>query len=201
MVGGPINPRPRPGFRDGAARWTVAVRLLVGAIVAFTVSLSFAAQAARSNEAELKAAFLYNFIKFTEWPAEEMANKKDPFVIGVLGKDPLGAALDRTVENETFQQRPIVVRRFTRIDETVAAPHALFIANSEEPNLAAILKLLEGQPILTVSEAQNFVERGGMIELTREGSKLAFEINVSVARRAGLNLSAQLLRLAKLVKQ
>lgn len=183
----------------------LTARLLVGAVVTFTapspVSLSFAAQVVRSNEAELKAAFLYNFIKFTEWPAEEMANKKDPFIIGVLGKDPFGNALDRAVEGEAFQQKPIVVRRFSRMDESVGQSHVLFIGAAEEAHLVAVLKLLEGQAILTVGEMANFVERGGMIELTREGSKLAFEINVSVARRAGLNLSAQLLRLAKLVKQ
>jgi hypothetical protein len=188
-----------------AARQITIISLLFGALVAsvalLPVSVSLSAQVARANEAELKAAFLYNFIKFTEWPREEMANKKDPFVIGVLGKDPFGAALDRAIEGETFQQKPIVIRRFSRMDESVGNSHALFIGASEESNLPMILKLLDGQAILTMSEIENFVERGGGIQLQKEGNKLAFEVNVGAARRAGLGISSQLLRLAKLVKQ
>ena len=188
-----------------AARQIAIVRLLFGALAAsvalLPVAVSLSAQIARANEAELKAAFLYNFIKFTEWPREQMANKKDPFVIGVLGKDPFGAALDRAIEGETFQQKPIVVRRFARMDESVGNSHALFIGVSEESNLPVILKLLDGQAILTMSEIETFIEQGGGIELQKEGNKLAFEVNVGAARRAGLGISAQLLRLAKLVKQ
>jgi hypothetical protein len=188
-----------------AARQITIVSLLFGALAAsvalLPVAVSLSAQIARANEAELKAAFLYNFIKFTEWPREQMANKKDPFVIGVLGKDPFGAALDRAIEGETFQQKPIVVRRFARMDESVGNSHALFIGVSEESNLPVILKLLDGQAILTMSEIETFIEQGGGIELQKEGNKLAFEVNVGAARRAGLGISAQLLRLAKLVKQ
>ena len=187
-------------IRSRAIQWVLLVAIAAPAAL-LPASISLSAQAVRSNEAELKAAFLYNFIKFTEWPGDEMANKREPFVIGVLGKDPFGAALDKTIEGETFQQKPIVVRRFSRIDESVGNSQALFIGASEATNLPAILKLLDGQAILTVSELENFVERGGAIELQREGGRLAFEVNVAAARRARLGISAQLLRLAKLVKQ
>jgi hypothetical protein len=165
------------------------------------VSMPVSAQAARSNESELKAAFLYNFIKFTEWPAEQMANKSAPFVIGVLGRDPLGAALDKTIEGESFHQKPIVIRRFARLDESALQSHALFISASEESHLPMILKLLDGQAILTVSDIENFAQRGGGIQLKKESNKIVFEINIEAARRAGLAIHAQLLKLAKVVKK
>ena len=87
--------------------------------VAFSVSASLAAEVAAPSEAELKAAFIYNFIKFTEWPAEEMAKTSEPFIIGMFGKDPFGAALDKTVEGDSFHQKPVVVRRYSRMDESV----------------------------------------------------------------------------------
>jgi hypothetical protein len=77
----------------------------------------------------------------------------------------------------------------------------IFISASEESNLPAILKVLEGQAILTVSEIENFAQRGGMIKLAKESNKLVFEINVDVAKRAKLAMSAQLLRLARIVKR
>lgn len=179
----------------------VIATLAVGSVILLPVSFSISAQLVRPSETELKAAFVYNFIKFTEWPAEEMTNKGEPFVIGVLGKDPFGTALDRVIEGESFHQKPIVVRRFSRMDESVGNSQVLFISASEESSLAAILKLIEGKAILTVSEIENFARRGGVIKLAKESNKLAFEINVDAAKHAGLAMNAQLLRLAKIVKR
>ena len=163
-------------------------------------SFSLSAELARPREADLKAAFLFNFIRFTEWPAEEMAKKTSPFVIGILGKDPFGTALDKTVEGETFQQKAIVIRRFARMDESVRDIQVLFIGSSEEGHLSAILKLIEDQPILTVSEIDSFAERGGIIKLKKENNRITFDVNVGAAKAAGLAMNAQLLRLAKIVK-
>ena len=87
------------------------------------------------------------------------------------------------------------------MEEFAGNSQAIFISVSEENNLPAILKLLDGQAILTVSEIENFAQRGGMIKLKRESNKLVFEINVDAAKRSGLAMSAQLLRLAKIVKR
>ena len=186
------------------ARWTAITVLLatvtVTSVILLPVSFSVSAQVARPSEAELKSAFVYNFIKFTEWPAEEMANKSEPFVISVLGKDPFGAALDKTIEGESFHQKPIVVRRFSRMDESVGT-QVLFISASEENNLPAILKLLDGKAILTVSDIENFAERGGIIKLKRESNRIVFDINLEAAKRAGLAMNSQLLKLAKIVRK
>jgi YfiR/HmsC-like len=161
---------------------------------------SRAAQVSPATEYELKAAFLFNFIKFTEWPDDDSNKTAEPFVISVVGKDPFGAALDKVVEGETIHNRKIVVRRFARMDDLAATSQLLFISASEERNLAAIVKLLEGQAVLTISEITSFSERGGVIELKKDGSRIVFEVNVSAAKRAGLSMNAQLLKLAKAVR-
>jgi hypothetical protein len=171
---------------------------LVHLAPAFGVQAAQVASAA--GEYELKAAFVFNFIKFTEWPADESNKSDEPFVIGVLGKDPFGGALDRVIDGETIHNRKIVVRRFARMDDLAANSQILFISASEEHNLGAVVKLLDGQAVLTISEIANFTERGGVIELKKDGNRIVFEVNLSAAKRAGLSLNAQLLKLAKAVR-
>jgi len=171
-------------------------------VVALIVSLNPIANSAepsRPGEYEVKAAFLYNFIKFTEWPPEEIAKSGQPFVIGVLGKDPFGAALDKVVEGEAVFKKPIVTKRFSRLEDA-ASSHVLFISSSEGNNLSAILRALDSHSILTVSEIDNFAQRGGVINLKKENERIVFEINIDAARHAGLSMNAQLLKLAKIVK-
>jgi len=185
------------------ARVVRSVAPLLGIAAAFlfiSVSISPSAEPPRPAEYELKAAFLFNFIKFTEWPAEELGKGGDPFIIGVVGKDPFGTALDKIVEGETFHSRPIVARRFPRMDEAAANSHVLFISSSEESHLPAILKLLGRQGVLTVSEIENFAQRGGIISLKKENNRIVFEINLAAAKRARLTMNAQLLKLARIVK-
>ena len=185
------------------ARVVRSVAPLLGIAAAFlfiSVSISPSAEPPRPAEYELKAAFLFNFIKFTEWPAEELGKGGDPFIIGVVGTDPFGAALDKIVEGETFHNRPIVARRFPRMEEAAANSHVLFISSSEESHLPAILKLLGRQGVLTVSEIENFAQRGGIISLKKENNRIVFEINLAAAKRARLTMNAQLLKLAKIVK-
>jgi len=163
-------------------------------------AISVSAELTRPAEYELKAAFLYNFIKFTEWPAQALGKQEEPFVIGVLGKDPFGAALDKLIDGETIHNKSIVARRFPKMDEAAANSHVLFISSSEENNLLSILKVLDGQAVLTVSEIANFAQRGGVIDLKKENNRIVFEINLLAAKRAGLSMNAQLLKLAKTVR-
>ena len=180
----------------GILSWIFAI------VVTLIVSLNpiaNSAESSRPGEYELKAAFLYNFIKFTEWPPEEIAKSGQPFVIGVLGKDPFGAALDKVVEGETVYKKPIITKRFSRLEDA-ASSHVLFISSSEGNNLPAILRALDSYSILTVSEIENFAQRGGVINLKKENERIVFEINIDAAKQAGLTMNAQLLKLAKIVK-
>jgi len=174
------------------------ILLTVSSLSLGAASISISAELSRLSEYEIKAAFLYNFIKFTEWPSDGIGKAGDPFVIGVFGKDPFGAALDNVIAGETFHNRKVIARRFTAPAEA-ANSHVLFISASEENNLAAILKRLDGQSILTISDMEKFVQRGGMINLRRENNRVVFEINLEAAKRGKLEMNAQLLALAKIV--
>lgn len=169
-------------------------------LVLFTASIAASAELPRASEYELKAAFLFNFIKFTDWPADELAKSDDRFIIGVVGKDPFGAALDKIIEGETVHNRAIVARRFSRMDEAVTNSHVLFISSSEDTNLPAILKILDQRSVLTVSDMDNFAQRGGIISLKKENNKIVFDINLETAKRVGITMNAQLLKLAKIVR-
>jgi hypothetical protein len=181
-----------------AARRSSIQAAIIAVLMAFSVSASLAAEGAAPSEYELKAVFIYNFIKFTEWPPAKLGKSDEPFIIGILGKDPFGGALDKVVEGDTLYDKRVVVRRYARIDDVVVS-HALFISFSEEQSITAVLKLLDAQgaSILTIGETKNFAKRGGVIGLKKENKKVVFDINLIAANRAGLNISAQLLKIAK----
>jgi hypothetical protein len=150
------------------------------------------------TEYEVKAAFLYNFARFVEWPAEPGHDPGAPFVIVILGHDPFGAVLDETVAGKTVGGRPIEVRRVPRVDEAREA-QIVFVASSERPNLTAILKALERPGLLTVGDSDGFALQGGAINFTVQARRVRFEINPAAAEQARLKMSSQLLKLATLV--
>ena len=162
-----------------------------------TAILPAPASPVASTEYQVKAAFLYNFAKFVEWPPEAFPDGR-PFVIGILGQDSFGSALDEAVSGKTIRERKISVRRFSRLDEAADA-HILFISDSEGEALPRILKRLGSAPVLTVSDLPRFAEQGGMVQLIMEQSRVRFAINVASVERAGLKPSSQLLKLARIV--
>jgi hypothetical protein len=151
-----------------------------------------ASELAAPTEYQVKAAFLYNFAKFVEWPD---AQPRAPFVIGVLGEDPFGPVLDQTVTGKTVMSRPFAVRRLA---DAADAPQVdiLFIAASERARLPEVLGRLRGANVLTVGDSESFVDRGGMVGFRTAGNMVRFDINLREANRAGLKISSQLLRLA-----
>jgi hypothetical protein len=154
--------------------------------------------ASSPSEYEVKAAFLYNFARFVEWPAEAGHDAGAPFVIAILGRDPFGPVLDETVAGKTVGGRPIEVRRVPRVDEARDA-QIVFVAPSERPNVAAILKALERPGLLTVGDMDGFALQGGAINFTVQARRVRFEINPAAAEQARLKMSSQLLKLATLV--
>jgi uncharacterized protein DUF4154 len=148
------------------------------------------------TEYEVKAAFIYNFARYIQWPKESDINK--PFVIGVIGKDPFGVVLDDSVRGQKVQGRPVAIKRFTKIDD-VPDCDILFVSASENGHLYQILGALRQAPVLTIGEVDKFAELGGMINLTTEDKRIRFEVNVQAMERAGLKAGSQLLRLARIV--
>ena len=157
---------------------------------------STGAQAKTASEYEIKAAFLYNFARYVEWPSTTPASAEG-FVVTVLGEDPFGEALE-VMRDRTVGDRQLVVRRVARVED-VGASRILFISRSEAEDLPRILQRLGPAPVLTVGESPQFAERGGMIRFRRDGDRIGFDINVDSAQRAGLRVSSQLLKLARIV--
>ncbi|MDE3165063.1 MAG: YfiR family protein [Acidobacteriota bacterium] len=153
-----------------------------------------AAQA--GSEYELKAAFLYKFASFVEWPREA---SNPPLCICVLGQDPFGPVLDRIVSGKRVNGRPFTVRRL-RPGDPAQGCHILFIAASERRRLKEILDSRQGEPVLTVSDIPGFCETGGGINLALQDNRVRLEINPIAVERAGLQASSRLLALARLVR-
>jgi hypothetical protein len=157
------------------------------------------AQTTVSREYQIKAAFLFNFAQFVDWPPTAFTNAEAPLCIGVLGEDPFGTALEQTVLGETVHNRKLIVQHSRRVEDLTAC-QLVFISKSEKGHLAEILSKLDGREALTVSEIDGFARRGGIINFYLDGNKVRFEINPTIAQQVGLKMSSQLLSLGKIVQ-
>lgn len=151
------------------------------------------------TEYEVKAAFIYNFAKYVQWPSSG-SDAKAPFVIAVIGKDPFGAMLDDVMHGQSVQRRAIVVRRLARIED-VASCDILFVCASERRNLQKIFEALRHTPVLTIADMDQFAELGGMINLIIEENRVRFEMNPAAIQRAGLKPGSPLFRLGRIVTE
>ncbi len=173
------------------AWFVTAAVLLVG-------TAGLAAQTVRASEYQVKAVFLFNFAQFVDWPAEGFPDSDTPLVIGVLGEDPFRGFLDQTVRDERLGGRPLQVRRYHSVDE-IKTCHILFISGPEGDRPEGILAGLKNRPILTVSDADGFAERGGMIRFVTDRNRIRLQINLEAAEAAHLTISSKLLRVAEII--
>jgi hypothetical protein len=196
----------------GQRRVRVAASIL--ALAAFA-STARAAEEKKPTEYEIKAACIYNLLKYTEWPPSpsppstdttDKAPPAEPLHVGVVGADPFGKAWD-LIRGKQVGQRTIAVTHIPEFTEGVAATpgfrgcNVLFICTSEEPKLAAILGAVKDVPVLTLGEMNAFLERGGMIAFALEDRKVRFEINLRAVRAARLGINTAVLRLARRIIQ
>ena len=165
----------------------------------FALAMLACAANAQSREYQIKAAFLYNFAQFVDWPSATFANTNAPFYIGILGDDPFDGMLDETIQDETINGHKIVAVRSQQIEDLKNC-QIIFISKSEKKHIADILTELGSKPILTVSEIDGFAQHGGGINFFLAGSKVRFEINPGAAQSDGLKISSQLLSLGKIVQ-
>jgi len=149
-------------------------------------------------EYQVKAAYLFNFLKFVEYPSESFADPLAPIVIGVVGEDPFGNALPQVVIGKTVQGRDLVIHVY-RTGEDLRGAHILFISASEKKRLPMILTSLRGSSVLTVSDIAGFLDAGGMIQFVNEDDRVRFAINMDATNRAKLKMSSKLLSLARAV--
>jgi hypothetical protein len=166
--------------------------LLAGAGLAVVGSL---APATGLPEYQLKAAFLYNFANFTEWPAAVGATIQ----LCVYGPDPFGSFLD-DMDGAKLGGRKLAVRRTNQFD-ALATCNLVFVATPALSSLPRIVEAAKGKPLLTIVEGGEQPWRGAAITLTLDSSRVAFEVNMTAVRDANLTLSSKLLRLARDVRQ
>jgi len=170
---------------------------------------SFAGLSARGQVEEylLKAAFLYKFALFVEWPPETFVDAKTPITIGIFGSDPFGKRLDEMVQDEVIRNLKLDVERYNNVDEIIKMAnekhkirHILFVSQSESGKLDRIFASLRGRHILTVGESDRFVRSGGIIRFATEKNKIQLMINLDNAKSEKLTISSKLLRVAELME-
>jgi len=200
-----MSPRTpsRSARREGRTAFPAVSRLCLLSLLLGWVLLGSAvdgrAQGPVSKEYQIKAAFLYNYIKFVEWPAPSQ-NASQPIVIGVWGGNPFGDALGSTVRDRKINGRTIVVKQ-VRTAAAARATHLLFVSAADDARFGELREALKGSGVLTVGESESFAQQGGMIFFTLDGDKLRFEINMNAAEQAGLKISAQLQKLARAIRR
>ena len=172
--------------------WWVASAFL------FSSKLDLPAQTMPFKEYQIKAAFLYNFTQFVEWPTNAFPDATAPLTIGILGNDPFGDALADIVRGEKVNGHPLAIKHFRRTEE-ISACHLLFIGQSEARRVEEILGGLKDRNILTVGESEGFAKSGGMIRFVTEKNKIRLRINANAAKNASLTVSSKLLKLAEIV--
>jgi hypothetical protein len=179
-------------------------------MVALSVSLSWAPDAiaqardaSDSSEYLIKAGYIFNFAKFVDWPAAAFSQPDSPIVIGILGTDPFGTIIDKTVQDKRVGARGFVVKRLKwgADPKDLRECKILFVGASERAHLDELVQMLRGLPILTVGETPGFAERGGVIRFVLEDNRVRFEVNVDAARQADLTISSRLLTLARIIQQ
>jgi len=197
-----------------------AYNLIVLALVLFMAAIAPKAQAdsTTSREYLVKAAFLYKFINFVDWPKEKLVDSNEPITVGIIGYEDIIKAFE-PIKNKKIKNRSISIKYFAGYEklkrsknaddhqwnqkmEVLKTCHVLLFCtcNSERiENSSQIIKALEGSPVLTVGEADDFLESGGIINFLMEDKKVSFEINNTAASQAKLKIRSKLLRLAKRV--
>lgn len=155
------------------------------------------AQSKPAAEFQVKAAFLYNFTRFIDWPPTAFSSANAPFVIAIIGNDPFGDYLAQVIKSESVNNHRIIIKRYNQLKE-VTDCHILFISPPATKKTKEILQLTEHRNILTVSDGDNFTNSGGIVSFYKENNKIRFEINISSAKAAQLEISSKLLTLARI---
>ena len=176
-----------------------AVLLGAGALALGALGSGSAPAQAPPSEYEVKAAFLFNFTGFIDWPQPAFRRADEPFVVGVLGDDPFGDVLERTFADATVAGHPVAIRRWASVADMQRA-HILFVSGSEDPDMSRIDRAVRGHGTLTVADTGPLPRRQAAIICFRlDRSRVRFDVNLNRATQEGFRISSQLLKLARIV--
>lgn len=186
-------------------RWIFPLRTwppLFGAalllLLLFGYSGAAAGEPTPSREFRIKAAFLYNFAQFVEWPEESFESAESPLIIAVLGLDPFGPFLDDLVRGERANGRPLVVQRFPTMED-LGKCHVLFVSGSEGRQIERLAERLRSESVLTVCDWEEYARKGAIVWFVMERNRVRLRINLDAAKTARLTISSKLLRSAEMV--
>jgi hypothetical protein len=173
-------------------------RCFAAAVLAAFVLCTSTGRAQNVTESSLKAAFIYNIAKFTEWPPDVLPPTAT-FTACVLGDNSTGDAFGRIVKDRQLSGRPITVSE-VQPGVKLRACHLLYVSGVNQSQLTAIMTTVRGAPVLTISDLDDFVRGGGVAQLFMESGKIRFDINLDSAKDSRLQLSSKLLALAAHVR-
>jgi len=185
-----IAPRSEVAWLKRIFRFNFIFLILMG--------LSVLAWGVEALEHEIKATYLYNFAKFTEWPISKLPQGA-PLVICILGDDPFKGSLANLVRGKSIESHPLEVRHLGPL-ETTSSCGILFVGAGQSKNFQKIQASLPSHSTLMVGEASDFLQNGGQIQFFIEASKVRFEINLAAVEKAGLKIDARVLNIAKIRK-
>lgn len=175
------------------------MHILILVMIVAVSAMSAQATAAAGKEYQIKAAFIYNFIKFIQWPEEE-SDQRESIKIAIIGEDPFGSSFDPIIQ-KTVKNKKIELVKFDSFEDIEDKQllydcQVVFVCKSEERNLSRIFESLNGRAILTISEIDDFADNGGMIGFKNNNNKVSFEINIRTMKAVNIKASSQLLKLA-----
>jgi hypothetical protein len=170
-----------------------------GLAIALGLSIAAGEPAEPLNEYQVKAAYLYNFAKFVEWPAGAFRSPSAPIEICILGRDPFGRWLTDLVDGRQIDGRPLIVRHTSNAQQASGC-HILFVSSFENKRLPAMLAEIKTSGLLIVGESDTSRTPGVVINFRLEGANVRFEIDVNAAARAEVRISSRLLALGRIVR-
>jgi hypothetical protein len=176
------------------------ILLLVLALILICKPPPLLAEDQAPQDFQVKAAFLVNFPKYVNWPTNTFAETNSPIVIAVFGDEQLADELQRMVKGKSVNGHELVSKRVTKKEECAQGCHILFISDSEQSQLPEILDQLKNASVLTAGESDDFLEKGGIINLATRNRKIRLQVNLTAANQARLKISSKLLAVADMVK-
>jgi hypothetical protein len=182
--------RDFPGLQ--VATWLFAACLVLAGATAGS------GQEKASSEYQMKAAFLFHFAQFVQWPPETFKDAGSPLTYCTLGEDPFQGALDQSLTGKVIESHPLRVRHLKDAQQ-IPVCQIVFIGTAEKKGMPGVLAAAKGLPVLTVGDTEHFAQDGGMIGFCLEQKRVRFEINLQAAEQANLTISSKLLALAKTV--
>lgn len=171
----------------------------IAIIVVGCVGIGKAAPQEGYTEEVIKVGIVFNLVMFVKWPVESFVDNSSPLNMCVIGKDPFKGGLS-SIEGKLVKKRKLGVR-ILKDNDNMSDCHLAYVSASESGNFEKIIDALALSHVLTVGETPGFAERGGIVNLIKKEGRIGFEINIDAAKRANINISSELLKLATIVSE